>query len=93
VLVTKEMMSKWGYAGDSLCPFCRGKLESREHLFFKCSFSSRIWRELMASCLGFNLVEGWEEVAQWCILALKGDSLKTKLCILSLGAVVYHLWN
>jgi hypothetical protein len=85
VLVTKEMMSKWGYAGDSLCPFCRGKLESREHLFFKCSFSSRIWRELMASCLGFNLVEGWEEVAQWCILALKGDSLKTKLCILSLG--------
>jgi hypothetical protein len=29
-LVTKEMMSKWGYAGDCLCPFCRGKLESRD---------------------------------------------------------------
>jgi hypothetical protein len=24
-LVTKEKMSKWGYAGDSLCLFCRGK--------------------------------------------------------------------
>jgi hypothetical protein len=85
-LVTKETMSKWGYAGDCLCPFCRGKVERelmalvfREHLFFKCSFSSYIWRELMASCLGFNLVEGWGEVARWCISALKGDSLKTRL--------------
>jgi hypothetical protein len=47
----------------------------------------------MASCLVFNLVEGWEEVAQWCVVALKGDSLKTRLCKLSIGAAVYHLWK
>jgi hypothetical protein len=92
-IVTNERMCKWGYAGDCLCPFCRGKLESREHLFFKCSFSSRVWRKLMASCLVFNLVEGWKEVAQWCVVALKGDSLKTRLCKLSIGAAVYHLWK
>jgi hypothetical protein len=33
-LVTKEKMCKWGYAGDSLCLFCRGRQESREHIFF-----------------------------------------------------------
>jgi hypothetical protein len=35
---------------------------------------------------------GWEEVAEWSATHLKGEGLKTRLCKLSLGAVVYHLW-
>jgi hypothetical protein len=34
-LVTKEKMCKWGYAGDSLRLFCRGRQESRDHLFLE----------------------------------------------------------
>jgi len=92
-LVSKERMCRWGYAGDCLCPFCRSKLENREHLFFKCSFSTRLWKDLMASCLVSNPVEAWEAVVKWSVAALKGDSLKSRLCILSLGAVVCHLWK
>jgi len=32
-------MRGWGYVGDCLCPFCRSGMESRDHLFFECSFS------------------------------------------------------
>jgi hypothetical protein len=40
----------WGYQGDAQCVFCRNGLESRDHLFFKCSFSSRIWIYCLQRC-------------------------------------------
>ncbi|XP_062167062.1 uncharacterized protein LOC133873362 [Alnus glutinosa] len=91
-LITKEKMCIWGYEGDILCPFCRACIECRDHLFFKCSFSRRIWRNVMQSCLEPFPVVDWDDVAIWCMMQLKGKSLKTRLCKLSLGAVVYHIW-
>jgi hypothetical protein len=44
----------------------------------------------MKDCLVSHPVEGWEEVAQWSVNQLTGDGLKTRLCKLSLGAVIYH---
>jgi hypothetical protein len=92
-LITKERMCRWGYLGDCLCLFCQGRLENRTHLFFQCSFSKRIWKNLMASCLVTNPVETWEEVVNWSIFNLKIDCLKTRLCILCLGAAVYQIWK
>jgi hypothetical protein len=34
----------------------------------------------------------WDDVVQWCAFQLRGDSLETRLCKLSLGAVIYHIW-
>jgi hypothetical protein len=47
----------------------------------------------MASCLVTNPVETWEEVVNWSIFNLKIDCLKTRLCILCLGAAVYQIWK
>jgi hypothetical protein len=91
-LITKEKMCIWGYEGDILYPFCRACIECRDHLFFKCSFSRRIWRNVMQICLEPFPVVDWDDVAMWCMMQLKGKSLKTRLCKLSLGAVVYHIW-
>ncbi|XP_062153008.1 uncharacterized protein LOC133861274 [Alnus glutinosa] len=40
-----------------------------------------------------NPVETWEEVVNWSISNLKKDCLKTRLCMLCLGAAVYHIWK
>jgi hypothetical protein len=77
--------------GDCLCPFCRGYLESREHLFFECGFSFRIWKNLLALCLVADLKRSWEDIEKWGIVELRNDSLWSRLCILSLGAAVYNL--
>jgi hypothetical protein len=34
----------------------------------------------------------WEDVIDWGVKELKGNSLKSTLCMLMLGAVVYHVW-
>jgi hypothetical protein len=92
-LVTRERMCRWGYLGDPLCPFCRGCMESSEHLFFKCGFSRRIWRKLMEICLEDNPVEDWEDISVWCGTDLSRDCFKSRLRILCLGAAVYRIWK
>jgi len=86
-------MCGWGYMGDCLCPFCRSQIESREHRFFECSFSYRIWKEILGICLISDPKKSWEEVADWSVLVMRQDCLKSRLCILSLGAAVYNLWK
>lgn len=62
-LITKEKMCKWGFNENYLCSFCRGKIESRDHLFFGYSLSSRIWRSLMADCLVSKSLVDWDDAA------------------------------
>jgi hypothetical protein len=92
-LPTKARMSTWGYGGNVLCPFCYGCIESRDHLFFSCSFSRRIWKILLSACLVSDPRQEWDDVVEWSSAALKGKSLWTTLCRLCFAAAVYHIWR
>jgi len=92
-LVTKYKMCCWGFSGNILCPFCYGGMESRDHLFFKCSFSCRIWIHIMADCSLINVPVEWDCIESWGNTMLIGKSLKACLGRLCLGATVYHLWR
>jgi hypothetical protein len=92
-LITKQKMVCWGYMGDHNCLFCHGGMESREHLFFICRFSKRIWRELMADCSFIDPPLFWGDVVDWGNSMLQGKTLKTCLDRLCFGAVIYHIWR
>jgi hypothetical protein len=38
-LSTGDRLVAWGYNGVSSCSFCRSCIETRDHMFFQCSFS------------------------------------------------------
>jgi hypothetical protein len=44
---TRDRMLKWGYTRDPKCVFCRNCIESRDHLYFECEFTIRLWREVI----------------------------------------------
>jgi len=46
-LITKEKMCTWGFTGSTLCLSWFACQESRDHLFFSCSFSCRVWKSIM----------------------------------------------
>jgi len=92
-LITKQRMCCWGYSGQILCPFCYGAQESREHLFFRCSFSRRIWNEIMAECYFYNVPLDWDDIVVWSLKVLQGKSLRAVLGRLCFGAAVYHIWK
>ena len=58
-LSTFDRLVKWGWQGKLLCGFCRNKCESRDHIFFECSFSSRMWQQVVWECL-------WQQVPDHC---------------------------
>jgi len=77
----------------SVLPWMALWQESRNHLFFHCSFSRRIWIALMNDCSCIDPPSDWESVVDWCVAVLHGKSLKSSLGKLCFGACVYHLWK
>uniref|UniRef100_A0A2N9JAL9 Reverse transcriptase domain-containing protein n=1 Tax=Fagus sylvatica TaxID=28930 RepID=A0A2N9JAL9_FAGSY len=91
-LPTKERMLKWGFNVDGNCVFCRYAIETRNHIFFDCSFSKRIWRNVMALRLISDPQFCWEHLVEWGSMHLKGKGLRANLCKLAWWAIVYYLW-
>jgi len=92
-LSTRDKLLTWGYQGDAQCVFCRNGLESRDHLFFKCNFSSRIQIACLQRC---NVMA---PPLVWQVLINEGCRnwiLKTMmdvLCRLVLSSIVYGIWR
>lgn len=49
-LNTKDRLRAWGLLSDSSCVLCYGGSESHSHLFFDCSFTSLIWKNVKTKC-------------------------------------------
>lgn len=43
---TRDRMIHWGLQVDPSCLLCNAAAESRDHLFFNCSYSWMLWTEL-----------------------------------------------
>jgi hypothetical protein len=92
-VITRHKMCACGYLGSILCMFCYAHQENRDHLFFGCSFSRRIWMEIMSDCSFINVPTSWNDVEIWGPKVLRGKSLQSCLGRLCFAAVVYHLWQ
>jgi hypothetical protein len=90
-LTTKYRMSLWGYTGSMVCLLCHGHIETKDHLFFSCSFSRRIWRVILTDCGVVDPLVSWNDVVNWFKGGMNNKSLKSALCRMSLGVAVYHL--
>lgn len=71
----------------------QGIIESCDHLFFQCSFSSRIWRTCMRHCSILNPPLDWHDVIDEGCSKWKTKKLLGVLCRLLLSSVVYHIWR
>lgn len=78
--------------GDVLCVFCRHCIEGRDHLFFQCGFSKRIWQAILKICLVDEVHTCWDDVLRWGLKSWK-KSLKPNLCRLGWSAAIYNIWK
>ena len=65
-----SMSLNLGYEGESLCVFCRRFIESRDCLFFECSFSKRLVFNNIAEVF---LEESY--LAMGCVNSLRGRNM------------------
>nr|GEV87505.1 hypothetical protein [Tanacetum cinerariifolium] len=64
-LQTQDRMMKWS-SDMLLCPLCDKVSDSHDHLFFKCDFSARIWRDLRKRITTTDPDE-WDQIVAICL--------------------------
>ena len=92
-LPTKDRLRTWGFdiAGD--CPLCKQEQETRNHLFFECSFSKAIWKMILTLCDLRRDTSCWNQELKWASQRLKGKALISTLLRIGWNAYIYHMWK
>lgn len=87
----RDRLLSWGLQSDPLCFLCNQCNESRNHLYFECSFSSAIWIHL-ATILGTAAASHcWDDVTH-SFMSFNGSNHLRYLLILSWQATIYEVW-
>lgn len=91
-LTTKFRMLTRGIEINSNCIFCNFACETRDHLFFHCSFTRRIWqRGLELTCIK-DPPTSWNEILTFFTPYVLEGNLKATLIKHFFGATIYFIW-
>jgi hypothetical protein len=95
-LWTAERLQKRGWTNCGLCPLCKQCIETTDHLFVSCRFTTRIW-ELILQCLGLEGIHprqwrGLSITDWWSLMADSAFPQRKALASLSL-LMVWEIWN
>ncbi|CAA7031764.1 unnamed protein product [Microthlaspi erraticum] len=90
-LVTRDRMRSWGLRVPEECLLCGSSIESRDHLFFRCTYSQTVWNSFFShgSLIPPTDLDG---TISWVCASFNSPNLKT-ICKLIAQAVVYFLWS
>ncbi|KAL4383638.1 hypothetical protein GQ457_15G019640 [Hibiscus cannabinus] len=91
-LPTKDRMLKWGCQVEATCILCGIELESRDHLFWACSYSRRVWGMVVQACGVQLLHNSWDDLLGWIQRAGKGKTLKATIVRLAWNSFNYYVW-
>lgn len=89
-LSTGVRMRLWG--GDQPCVLCGERDESRDHLFFACSFSFTVWSEVTGKLLGHRLDLDWDITLASLLggLASNDKNILFRMCF---QVTIYFVWR
>lgn len=91
-LSTCDRILKWNPAIDPTCVLCEQEMETRNHLFYSCSYSREVWQKLTKGLLLGRYTEKWEEI---CTLLLDESQDRVKLYLLryTFQAAAHSIWR
>ncbi|XP_044481548.1 uncharacterized protein LOC123208252 [Mangifera indica] len=92
-LRTMDRLQHFGIVHSTACVLCGSAIETHDHLFFSCHFSTYVWREIKARTLQTWPSFSWASLVHWASLHLRQRKHFGHLISrLSLSATVYFLW-
>ncbi|MFS7982762.1 hypothetical protein Hanom_Chr10g00966611 [Helianthus anomalus] len=75
------------------CPLCRYDRDSRDHLFFQCSYASEVWG-LVRNMVDMGSVnDTWTSIMQWMELNDNSRTLEHIVCNILVAASTYFIWQ
>lgn len=71
---------------------CNAASESRDHLFFQCTYSRSAWNSLVRNFDSLRAFSHWEDMID-CLIFFPGNKKIRYLLILIWQALIYELWR
>ena len=92
-LATQDRLLKW-YPGKQVqCPLCELCPDSHEHLFFECSYSALIWKDLKKRIKKEAWFDRWKEIMEDLITLPCNNNIMSILRRLVIAASIYYIWS
>ncbi|KAG7578526.1 Reverse transcriptase domain [Arabidopsis thaliana x Arabidopsis arenosa] len=87
-----DRMLKWNQGAHLACVFCQEPVETRNHIFFSCSYSHQIWEQTTKGLLGIHYTSQWDQINSLVSSSTLG---KHTLLLLrySLQVAVHSIWR
>lgn len=92
IIRTRDRLKRWGKINDSSRVLCGDTVETRYHLFFQCSSSQAVWKELKRRTNQAYCCSSWDQEIHEAIQRSGGGSMAARVRKLSLGISVYCIW-
>ncbi|OMO64389.1 hypothetical protein CCACVL1_21795 [Corchorus capsularis] len=86
-LPTRDRLSSWNLQLD--CVLCGQHSDCRDHIFFACDYSKKLWERILKACRLTRSIDNWQYELQWATSRLKGKSLLS----LVLKLACYGIWR
>jgi len=91
-LSTMDRIMKWSQGVDTACVLCKAAIETRNHLFFECSYASQLWEYLAKGILLGIYSINWSSLVR--IVTSGSLDKKGMFCIrYAFQAAIYAIWR
>lgn len=91
-LTTGDRMRSWNTGQRLDCVLCGDPEETRNHLFFSCSYATEIWRKLSRKVLTTEYTNDWDSLVA-LLHSSRLDHLKLFLFRYAFQSTLYHIWR
>ncbi|XP_071728282.1 uncharacterized protein [Rutidosis leptorrhynchoides] len=95
-LKTQDKLKNWVIRSVQnmpiVCSLCLTEADSHDHLFFRFSFASSVWRCVWQYSDVFQACESWKDVVQSLLPIVSKKTSGVIVAKLLFGASVYTIW-
>ncbi|KAJ0864233.1 putative RNA-directed DNA polymerase [Helianthus annuus] len=97
-LKTQDRLAVWEAGSETnlilmCCPLCKYGRDSRDHLFFQCSFSAKVWSIVIKKVDMGNVDGSWRSIMSWIDQHASSKRLEHIICKLVVAASSYFIWQ
>ncbi|XP_022019843.1 uncharacterized protein LOC110919900 [Helianthus annuus] len=96
-LWTQDRILRWNHAVTGsmnlmCCLLCYSEIETHEHLFFECQYSSSVWHKVRQKACMESVQHSWDEISAWLVARAKSKSVESIAGRLVVAATAYAIW-
>ncbi|XP_022006783.1 uncharacterized protein LOC110905198 [Helianthus annuus] len=97
-LKTQDRLMTWEAGSETnlrlmCCPICRYDRDSRDHLFFQCSFASQVWNNVKTMVSLENVNDSWASVFAWMEQTASSKTSNVIVDKILIEATTYFIWQ